>query len=60
MKRMWGVKKVFSFMFLALMISVLLTACGGGGGSSDGGGNSGGGGSGVKTGSFYRQPSWWA
>ena len=56
MKRMWGVKKVFSFMFLALMISVLLTACGGGGGSSDGGGNSGGGGSGVKQGRFIDSP----
>ena len=31
MKRMWGVKKVFGFMFLALTVSVLLTACGGGG-----------------------------
>ena len=39
MKRMWGVKKVFSFMFLALTGFVLLTACGGGGGSDGGGGN---------------------
>ncbi|OGW50637.1 MAG: hypothetical protein A2Z50_03320 [Nitrospirae bacterium RBG_19FT_COMBO_42_15] len=38
MKRMWGVKKIFSFMFLALMVSVLLAACGGGGGSDGGGG----------------------
>lgn len=40
MKRMWGVKKVFSFMFLALTVFALLTACGGGGGGgSDGGSN---------------------
>ncbi len=45
MKRMWGVKKIFSFMFIALMVSVLLAACGGGGGGSDGGNNGGGGGS---------------
>ena len=44
MKRMWELKKVFSmFVFLALTVSVLLTACGGGGGGgSDGGGGSGG------------------
>lgn len=53
MKKMWGVKKVFSFMFLALTMAVLLTACGGGGGSSDGGGgNNSGGGGGVKQGRF--------
>ena len=46
MKGMWGVKKVFSFMFLALTISILLTACGGGGGESDGGGGNGGDGGG--------------
>lgn len=41
MQRMLGVKKVFSFMFLALTVFVLLTACGGGGGggSSDSGNN---------------------
>ena len=55
MQRMWGVKKVFSmFMFLALTVSILLTACGGGGGSDGGGGNNdgGGGGGGVKQGRF--------
>ncbi|MBI5182166.1 MAG: Ig-like domain-containing protein [Nitrospirae bacterium] len=45
MKRVWGVKKLFSF--LALTVFVLLTACGGGGdggGGGGGGGNSSGGG----------------